>query len=222
MTRRDLHHALPAAAGMALLLLFACPVLAADLYVATNGSDTAGNGSLGAPFATLQRAVDLAATGDTIHLAGGVYTPTATAHVRSKRDLTIEGAGRGSTVIDGSQVGGDGFAADYDETGQVQNTWRWCRQSVLRFFLSSVTVRDLTIRNGVNEVWSNGYGLASGGAIDVSLGVPVAIERCDFLNCEDRNVLMGGGAIRAIESTSRMTRPPGASTCRNVLSIRAR
>jgi hypothetical protein len=38
------------------------------------GSDQFGNGSINAPFQTIQQAVNLAASGDTIKVAGGVYT----------------------------------------------------------------------------------------------------------------------------------------------------
>jgi hypothetical protein len=37
------------------------------------GSDTFGNGSAAAPFASIQRAVNLAQNGDTVEVAGGVY-----------------------------------------------------------------------------------------------------------------------------------------------------
>src|SRR5687768_8462276 len=47
---------------------------ATALYVATTGDD--GNaGTVTAPLKTIQKAVDLAQPGDTIHLRGGTYAP---------------------------------------------------------------------------------------------------------------------------------------------------
>ena len=46
--------------------------LAADFYVAPDGSDAAA-GTLAAPFATVQRAQEAVAPGDTVYLRGGTY-----------------------------------------------------------------------------------------------------------------------------------------------------
>ncbi len=48
--------------------------LPAATYVATTGSDATGNGSVGAPWATIRYAVGYTATGGTIRVAGGTYT----------------------------------------------------------------------------------------------------------------------------------------------------
>ena len=61
-----------------LFILSAClftvglTVDAAEYFVATNGSDAA-DGSFGAPFATVQHAVDQLSGGDTLYLRGGTY-----------------------------------------------------------------------------------------------------------------------------------------------------
>lgn len=46
---------------------------AATRYVATNGNDTTGNGSITAPYATIKKASEVALPGDTIYVRGGVY-----------------------------------------------------------------------------------------------------------------------------------------------------
>src|SRR5712691_1573468 len=55
---------------------------AATYYVSTSGSD-ASAGTLAAPFATLQKAVNLANPGDTIYMRGGTYAIVQTAITRS-------------------------------------------------------------------------------------------------------------------------------------------
>ena len=48
------------------------------LYVSKNGNDTAGDGSLGSPYLTVQRAIDVASSGYTIGVYPGMYTENIT------------------------------------------------------------------------------------------------------------------------------------------------
>jgi hypothetical protein len=77
--------------------------LAADYYVATNGSDAA-TGSLAAPWATIQYAVDQASTGDTVHVRGGVYNERVTSHSSGSAGspLTLKNYADETAVIDGT------------------------------------------------------------------------------------------------------------------------
>jgi PKD repeat protein len=59
------------------LAVLAGPAQATDYYVATNGNDSTGNGSIGTPYATLTKAVSIVSAGDTIYMRGGTYIPTA-------------------------------------------------------------------------------------------------------------------------------------------------
>jgi hypothetical protein len=64
-------------------------------YVSTTGNDTTGNGSSGAPFATINRAHTAAANGDIIQIAAGNYTinnriGSAAAIILSKQ-VTLQG-----------------------------------------------------------------------------------------------------------------------------------
>lgn len=51
---------------------------AADLHVSPSGDDVAGNGSLQAPYKTVQKAANLAVAGDNVFLHAGVYRETVT------------------------------------------------------------------------------------------------------------------------------------------------
>lgn len=74
-------------------LLLAHPVGAQGqiYYVATNGND-ANPGTLAQPFATWQKAINLAQPGDTIYLRGGVYA------VSGNRDWGVSIVGRNGTA----------------------------------------------------------------------------------------------------------------------------
>ena len=60
---------------LSLVLVFVTPLVAAEFYVAPNGSDAAA-GTKAAPFATIQRSQQSAAPGDTVLIRGGTYRMT--------------------------------------------------------------------------------------------------------------------------------------------------
>lgn len=66
------------------------------------GDDTASCLSASAPCRTITAALGRAAANDTILVASGIYTE----NLVIAKSLAIIGAGDGSTVIDGSGVGG--------------------------------------------------------------------------------------------------------------------
>src|SRR5688572_7391307 len=70
----------------------AAPALAIDRFVAPAGVDTANSCTNAAlPCATIQHAVDVAVSGDTLQIAAGVYNQRI--RIESKTDLTFEAAG---------------------------------------------------------------------------------------------------------------------------------
>ena len=71
---------LSASLGVLTVLVAASVAEASDYYVATTGSDS-NAGTMAAPFATLQKGVNVAVAGDTVFIRGGTYkitTPTNT------------------------------------------------------------------------------------------------------------------------------------------------
>jgi hypothetical protein len=94
--------------GLSLLLcipLFAAPVWGATRYVSTSGSDNAACAQT-APCRSVQHAVNVADTGDTISIAKGKFVEPYGVVVLGK-DLTFEGAGTFSTRV---AAGWSGFS----------------------------------------------------------------------------------------------------------------
>ncbi len=58
------------------LFLFSGALHAADLYVATSGNDTTGNGSFATPYRTIQKAANTAVAGDNVIIRAGTYRET--------------------------------------------------------------------------------------------------------------------------------------------------
>ncbi len=61
--------------GVVLMMLSASTTRSADYFVSPDGNNS-NPGSLGSPFATIQRAASLAGPGDTVFVRGGVYRET--------------------------------------------------------------------------------------------------------------------------------------------------
>ena len=78
---------------------------AADIYVATTGNDTTGDGSAAAPFLTISNALAHASVlgGDTIHVGPGLYEITAQLEV-TNATAVVGTAGRDSTEVRRAEV----------------------------------------------------------------------------------------------------------------------
>jgi formylglycine-generating enzyme required for sulfatase activity len=88
----------------------------AILWVATSGSDTAGDGTLVKPFATVQKAVDTSRAGGTIMVQPGSYNGTVSIVGKSVKLLSQSGEAqttlrgvKGKTVI---EIAGEGTVID--------------------------------------------------------------------------------------------------------------
>ena len=95
------------------------------LYVDASGNDSNDGSSPARALRTLQRAINVSGSGDTIRVASGGYSPIDV----GGRTLTIVGAGAGSTTIDGG--GRNRCATLTPET----------------------TLRGFTLRNGIAKGW---------------------------------------------------------------------
>jgi hypothetical protein len=98
--------ALALALGLCLAML--TPVAAnpgTTYYVSTTGSDETGAGSWYYPWKTIQHAIGQVASGDTIEVAPGTYVEVG--QVVISKNLTIVGAGAGSTTVKKAENTGD-------------------------------------------------------------------------------------------------------------------
>ncbi|MEU4449087.1 carbohydrate-binding protein [Actinosynnema sp. NPDC050801] len=104
------------------------------LYVATNGND-ANPGTLAAPLRTIQRGVDLAQPGYTIHVRGGTYAPSTNIQIlkngTSGQPITLRNYNGEHVVVDGENMpytpGAVGSSIPRPERGAVHiegDHWR--------------------------------------------------------------------------------------------------
>ena len=64
-------------------------VILEDLYVASYGSDTTGNGTISRPFATIQKSYDRAGNNASIHLLDNI-TQKETINFDKNKDITLD------------------------------------------------------------------------------------------------------------------------------------
>ena len=76
------------------------PALAATLHVDDDADEKLADGSPGAPFASIAHALDLAAPGDDVQVAPGVYGE----RVLLKQDVELLGSGPGESILDVSEL----------------------------------------------------------------------------------------------------------------------
>lgn len=87
-------------------LVTATPVAAATTYyVATTGNNVNGGTSWADAWLTIQHAVSTVASGDTIMVAAGTYVETG--QIVINKNLTIVGAGAGSSIVKKAEDTGD-------------------------------------------------------------------------------------------------------------------
>lgn len=92
--------------------LLAASAAGTDYYVATTGSDAA-DGAIGTPFATIQKGLDTAVAGDTIHVRGGTY----------RESLTLKRSGSSGTPITLKEYTGETVILD---GGYPITSWTQC------------------------------------------------------------------------------------------------
>lgn len=82
------------------------PTTVGTYYVATSGSDS-NNGSLGAPFKTITKALSVCTGGETILVRGGVHTPTSRININQAFTSTVRlwAYGTERPILDGSSLG---------------------------------------------------------------------------------------------------------------------
>lgn len=131
------------------LILMSSPALAGTWYVnGVNGDDGNSCKTRAAACATIGHAISLAASGDTIQIAAATYQENLSIPV----NLTLNGARAATTIVDGG-VNGDGNSG-----GTVFTVGAGI----------SLTLSNLTIKDGNGGFYSGGGGVNNAGTLTVN------------------------------------------------------
>ena len=116
-------------------------------FVAPTGDDATGDGSIGSPWATLQKAYSAATAGATIILRGGSYDLTGSSGIHlsgrsgtSGNPITIRNHDTEAVILNGSGLSSakDSYSSPTDAGGYVLSLYN----------VSNLVIRGLDIRNG--------------------------------------------------------------------------
>jgi len=184
---------------LALFVLLAGCSFAETVYVATNGSNLAV-GSLGAPWETIQYAVDQATSGDTVFVRGGIYSERV---VLNQSGLSLETYDNETVVLDGSGfVVSNGWDALLDLNGQdditvnglefqnLKTSTRYCipigvlvHRDSKNIVLKDLAIHDIeTTYSGSNG--GDAHGLAVYGTSGTSSISNLLIDAVEIYNCK--------------------------------------
>jgi hypothetical protein len=158
----------------ALLMLLATGAHAANYYVNANTGVDTNPGTAAAPWQHIQKAINSAATGGTIYVAAGAYRES----LSWSKNLTIQGAGEGLSIVDPS-------AANGGPAGRCLLTSNLTPASRIAGF---------TFQNGRSFFGDIDN---SGGAGIFNIGSSLTIAHCTFTNNVSSS-LNGGGMTNYI------------------------
>ena len=91
------------------LLLVVISIQSSTIYMATNGNDSTGDGSITKPYKTLMKCQEKASSGDTVYIRGGTYTGFSITssdtyynyiHKFSKSGITYQGYNNEKVIFD--------------------------------------------------------------------------------------------------------------------------
>jgi len=153
--------------------------VAADLYVSPGGSDTNSGLTPEEALRSISRAMSMIAPDSlqqrTIHLGEGVYSPSLNDQlfpVQLRKYITVSGAGKAETIIDGENRVSLFGVTDFDTYHVVP---------VIRGY----ALRNMTLINGGNLNY-----VMMGGAISLHYTADYSLENIDITQCHTKNSLI--------------------------------
>jgi hypothetical protein len=116
-----------------------CDTIARTWYVDTAGNDSTGDGSLGNPFATIQRGIDAAVDADTVLVAPGMYSGPGNDNLHTDGKAILVTGNMDSTIIQYT-TGSAPHAFDLRNSSEDSNT----------------VIKGFTIRGFTNGIYMTG------------------------------------------------------------------
>lgn len=180
----------------------ASAIAGTTLYVDIN--DAGCNDITGAPYCSIQAAINAAITGDTIEVAAGTYAEALTVN----KGVDINGAGEGVTIVDGSAVTTYNVSITADNVS-VSNltllgnpstgTYGFKASNVSNFSISNVTIDDCK-RTGLDLNGVTGATISNVTVTDTASGNGIGVT--DSTNVAINDVTTSNNAWGAIRVSS--------------------
>ena len=160
---------------IAMIALLAGHTWATDLYVSPTGSETGGT-TWSTAYKNLQNALQAAASGDTIHMAGGTYSLT--------NQITWTSSQSGVTVRGGYEAAGDEVLPGDNDPTQWPTIVTTAGTIKHRLFMLSgvqdVSIENITFTGARNEKAAGAD--ARGAALAIESSSNIRVSNCVISN----------------------------------------
>lgn len=142
-------------------------------YVATTGSDATGDGSIGNPYKTIQKAVNVSVAGDTIYVRGGNYNERVLFKTNGTagNPITLSGYPGETAIVDGTGK----VPTSSDTIINLGYSWSNYNKGV-----NYITIKNLVIRNSTGRGIA-GFGLNTG---------HYDINNCTISRCATQGIII--------------------------------
>lgn len=142
---------------------------AVTIYVDDDTCPATGTGTSGDPFCSIQEALDNAADGDLIEVAAGTYYEHLT--LPSPLQVTIQGAGRTTTIVDGSASGRVLYVSPFTDvtiSGMTFQNGSEGPGAGVYIHEASLDISDCLIQNNVSSLGGGGLYMLSTGSLTMT------------------------------------------------------
>ncbi len=136
----------------------------------TGGDDLTGDGSIGAPYQTIQKGIDMSSNNDTVYVHIGVYSGNGNRDINpSGKEIYIYAENPDTTVIDVGSTSYDGFIL---QTGEDTGT-------VIDGFLITGADRGIYLQNCGAKIRNCDFSYNTYGVYKLE-GTQTLVENCNF------------------------------------------
>ncbi len=206
----------------------ACDSISVVWHVTETGSDSTGDGSEAAPFATIQHAVDASINGDTVLVHDGTYTGEGNQEILlgTRRLVILSENGSSATILDVEDQSARGYVIEEEQdTLTVIQGFTIRNAPVGVYLFSSPLLIDLVLEDNDEGIICNGNPFVRGVVFSFNnigvdaYGGTIACVQCSFEG-NDVGVMMDDGGYMTLDSCTLLNNAKGIELLDGVVACK--